>query len=93
MGSPTYFTVRLKYKSWLKTFSACKTNNKAPTYISRGKRLEAVNFHLSTEDIFVEVIKALFGRMVFLGDVLVCKSRTTKLYQPILLFLTGPECI
>ena len=25
MGSPTYFMVRLKYKSWLKTFSACET--------------------------------------------------------------------
>lgn len=26
MGSPTYFTVFLKYRSWLKTFSACKRN-------------------------------------------------------------------
>lgn len=25
IGSPTYFTVFLKYKSWLKTFSACKS--------------------------------------------------------------------
>jgi hypothetical protein len=33
---------------------------------------------LSTKDIIVEDIEALFGRMAFLGDVLVCKSRTTK---------------
>lgn len=27
IGSPTYLTVLLKYKSWLKTFSACIDDN------------------------------------------------------------------